>query len=139
MSVIAWFRQQPQRRPLNLSNSQALAVGWYLIAHMFILMAASQYVGHSRPFTPSQWLILNVLGGCVALAGVSYYKMQDQGNAEQEKTGQKFSRWSDPFTAYQLFKTHRRLYPESRLPALCLAGILGMVVMAPVMVFFGPR
>jgi hypothetical protein len=107
---------------------------------MFILMGAFQYVGHSRPFTPSQWLILNVLGGCVALSVVSYYRIIDQVNAQKEKTGQSFSKWQrDPFTFYRLMKTHRALYPESRLPAICLAGTLGMLAMAPAMILFGPR
>lgn len=103
----------------------------------FHLIAAFQYVGRSKAFTARQWIILNVMGACIVAGGVSYYRMIDQVNA-QSKEGVRFSKWQrDPFTFYRVIKTHRKLYPESRLWAICLVATAGMMAMVPAIVFFG--
>lgn len=105
---------------------------------MHHLIALFQYLGRSNPLTGTQWLTLNVTGACVIAAGVSYYRMIDQVNARTTETS-RFSTWQrDPFTFYRLMKTHRKLYPESHLRTICLAGTAGMLAMIPVMIFFGP-
>ena len=103
----------------------------------FHLVAVIQYVGRSKPFTASHWLILNVVGACVVAAGVSYYRMIDQVNEKMAETD-RFSKWQrDPFTYYRLMKAHRKLYPESRLRTIHLVGTAGMLAMFVAMIFFG--
>ena len=82
-------------------------------------------------------MILNVMGACVVAGGVSYYRMIDQVNAQTEERA-RFSKWQrDPFTFYRLMKTHRKLYPESRLRTICLVATAGMLAMVSLIILFG--
>lgn len=101
-------------------------------------MAVLQYVNRPKPFTATQWFIVNVMGACVVLAGGSYYRIIDQVNENLAETA-RFSKWQrDPFTFYRLIKTHRKFYPKSHLRVIHFAGTVGMLAMIPVMILLGP-
>jgi hypothetical protein len=76
-----------------------------------------------------------VANGCVWSAGITYYMILHQANAREQETGQKFSAWSrNPVHFIRLLRTHRALFPDSRLRLIHILATTGVLILAVLVV-----